>query len=60
MPSKPKKKPVPVRFWAELPRAKLLIVYGIAKDKKKGLAPFFRDPHEMILLREAANGGRKK
>lgn len=39
------------RFWAKLPLDTLKTIQRIAKDKDKGLRPFFADPREMIALR---------
>lgn len=39
-------------MWRNLPTEKLRVILRVAKDPKKGLRPFFADPHEMIALRE--------
>lgn len=42
----------PDPFWKSLPYETLIRIAKIAKDQKKGLYPFFRDPKAMIALRE--------
>lgn len=36
-----------------LSKTHLLVLHRIAKDPKKGVRPFFANPHNMIALRQA-------
>lgn len=38
--------------FASWPTHLLRALYRVAKDKAKGVYPFFRDPHVMIALRQ--------
>jgi len=40
------------RRFAFLSDKHLLAAFRIAKDKRKGLRPFFANPHDMIALRK--------